>query len=228
MMRNLKVLMLAALAVVAVGAVSASAAQAARFTVPGVAAGTETRLTALKDGTGKTAHQVFDIANTPETTILPITCEEVTGEAIVVGPEPADVTVKTPQFKGNCSFLGQAVTVTNIGCDFTFTPGAPQLHIINATGKECKIGKQPITFQTAPPLECKVEVGAQTVEGINYINVENHITLEAKEIKKLKYNATGKDCNFGETENGRYTTGNVTIKGETLGGVAVPIKWDAV
>ncbi len=62
MIRNLKVLLLAALAVTALGALSASAAQAATLaTFTGAGAGATTEFTILKDGTGKTAHQVFDI-----------------------------------------------------------------------------------------------------------------------------------------------------------------------
>ena len=92
MIRNLKVLLLAALAVTALGALTASAAHAhtpAKFTAPGAGALETTTLTVGKDGTGKTAHQVFDIFNAAKTASVSFTCNEVTADGHAVGPEPA-------------------------------------------------------------------------------------------------------------------------------------------
>ena len=233
MIRNLKALILAALAVAALGAVMASAAQAApKFTVPGAAENAETTLTVLKDGTTKTAHQVFDIWNSKMEEEKTITCNEATGDATVKGASQTAILSITPGFSGSCQFLGQEVTVENKGCNFEFT-ALGLLHIRSESevaGKKCKHGESPIVFQTKAPLECKVEVAEQTVEGITYHNLaDGTITLNVPEAgaAKLTYNATGKDCPFGTLSNGNFTTGNVIITGEKKGTTEmVNISWD--
>jgi hypothetical protein len=236
MIRRLKTLMLASLAVAALGALAASAAQAVpTFTTVG---GGNATLKVLPDGAvpGKTSHQVFDIRKADGTGVLPITCEETTGEGTVSGESYTDVTIKTPGFKG-CTFLGQAVTVTNTGCDFTFTADGT-LHIVDETPLECEHGKKAIHFQTAAPLECRVEVGKQTVTGIKYHNLDNTgktvgnnegevVTVEAKEVA-VEYQATGKDCPYGTTKNGLFTTGNAIVTGqEDPGSAMLKVRWDA-
>ncbi len=224
MIRNLKALLLAALAVTALAAVAASGASAAEFTAEGQA-GKETTLTVFKDGTGKTAHQVFDIRKADESGVLSITCNEAAGDATASGATQTDVTFKTLAFQGNCSFAGQTVTVQNTGCDFTFTSGSPQLHIVDDAPNECAIGKQPIHF-TNTTLNCKVEVGAQTVSGIKYHNVaDGTMTVEATELA-VAYTASGAGCPYGTTTNGLYTTGNAIVKGtDKTSGAAVTVKW---
>ena len=230
MIRNLKALVLAALAVAALGAVMASAAQAApKFTVEGAVESTETTLTTLKDGTGKTAHQVFDIFNSEGKEEKSITCNEATGDATVKGASQTAILALTPGFSGSCQFLGQEVVVENKGCTFEFT-ALGLLHIRSQAGKECKAGKNPIIFQTKAPLECKVEVAEQTVEGITYHNLaDGTITINVPEagVPTLNYTATGKDCPFGARTNGNFTTGNVIITGEKKGTeTMVNISWD--
>ncbi len=226
MIRNLKVLLLAALAVTALGALSASAAQAARFTAPGAAAGQTTEFKILKDGTGKTAHQVFDIRKADGTGVLSITCNEAAGTGTGVGPEPTEVTVPTLAFQGACNFAGQEVEVKNTGCNFIFTASG-LLHIVNDGANACAYGKQSLHF-TNTVLNCKVEVGAQTVSGVKYHNLtaENTVTIEAPELT-VSYKASGSGCEYGESTNGLFTTGNAIVEGRR-GGVKVNVAWDSV
>ena len=230
MIRNLKTLILAMVAVAALGAIVASAAQAVpKFTVEGAVESTETTLTVKPDGTGKTAHQVFDIWNSKMEEEKTITCNEATGDATVKGASFTDATFVTPIFEGKCQFLGQEVTVENTGCNFTFTADGT-LHIVSEAGKECKHGKQPIEFKTKAPLECKVEVAEQTVAGITYHNLaDGTITVNVPEagVPNLTYNATGKDCPFGTLSTGNFTTGNVIVTGEKKESeTMVNISWD--
>ncbi len=128
-------------------------------------------MTFLKDGTGKTAHQVLDISKTDGTGVLSITCNELTGHATVTGPNPADIHLVTPQIEGggivtagedkmDCTFAGQSVTINNTGCNFTLTPDGT-LHIISefaSAPNTCKHGEKPIHFANTN-LNCKVEIG---------------------------------------------------------------------
>jgi hypothetical protein len=234
MIRNLKTLLLAALAVTAFGALAASAAQAhPQFTVPGAGVAEETTLTALPDGTGKTAHHVFDIRKEPGVGVLSITCNEFTGDATVVGSSFNSATV-TPHwgklvagvFKTECNFAGQEVEVNTGACDLVFT--ATGTVIIQTDTKlvgECKHGKQPITFNNST-LNCHVEVGEQEITGVKYNNLaDGTITVEPTELA-VKYNATGVGCPYGTLENGQFTTGNTIITGERAGKM-VEVKWDA-
>jgi hypothetical protein len=232
MIRNLKVLLAAVMAVTAFGALAASGASAATFTAEGAGEGTTT-LTVLKDGTGKTAHQVFDIRKEPGVGVLSITCNEVTGSGHIIGASNTDATAVTPKFEGGgavfpqCSFAGQSVTVENTGCNFTFTASG-QLHIISeftGAGNLCKYGEKSLHFNS-PVLNCKVEVGEQTVNGIVYHNlVDGTVTIEGTELA-VAYKATGVGCPYGEKTNGQYTTGNAIVTGETAAGVMRNISVD--
>ncbi len=226
MIRNLKVLLLAVLAVTALGALSASAAQAAaKFTAPGAGAGATTEFKILKDGTGKTAHQVFDIRRADGTGVLSLTCNEIAGAGTAVGPEPTEVTVPTPAFQGPCNFAGQEVTIQNTGCNFLFTASG-LLHVVNDGALGCAHGNRPIHF-TNSILNCKVEWGAQTTEGVKYHNLEGGlITVEMPELQ-VQYNSTGAGCAYGTTTNGLFTTGNFIFEGRR-GGAKVNISWDSV
>lgn len=148
-----------------------------------------------------------------------ITCNEPVGSATVKGASPTAILAVTPGFQGSCQFFGQEVTVKNNGCNFEFTADG-LLHIKSEEGKECKQGKQPISFETKAPFECKVEVGEQTVKGIVYHNLaEGTITVNVPEtgLPNLSFNATGKDCPFGALSTGNFTTGNAIITGEKKG-----------
>jgi hypothetical protein len=224
MIRNLKGLVLAVAAVAALGALVTTAAQAhtpATFT----SAAAETTLTVLPDGTGPTSHWVFAIRKTEGTGVLPITCTQTTGDGTVTGTSFAGFTITTPLFEGGCTFLGQSVIVENTGCNFTYTADGT-LHITSefpAVPKTCRHKEKSIHWQTKPPLECKVEIGEQTVSGVKYQNLDaagqavetngQTITVEQSEVA-IKYHATGKDCPYGTLENGLLTTSNFILTGD--------------
>jgi hypothetical protein len=92
---------------------------------------------------------------------------------------------------------------------------------------KCAHGEKPITFNN-PVLQCHVEVGAQTITGVKYINLaDGTVTVEPKELT-IQYNATGVGCPYGTTSNGLFTTGNTIIKGVKKGtATVVKLKWDA-
>ncbi len=226
MIRNLKVLLAAVLALSAFGAVDASSASAAEFTAEGQA-NKETTLTIIKDGTGKTAHQVFDLRKADGTGVLSLTCNEAVGDATVVGATQVEAIFKTLVTGSNCSFAGQSVSIPNTGCDFIFTAGFPQLHIVDDGALKCEHGGQPIHF-TNTNLNCKIEMGRQTVSGIKYHNLAGGtVTVEMTELA-VAYNATGVGCPYGTTSNGLLTTGNMIIEGkDKTSGTKVPLKWHA-
>jgi hypothetical protein len=226
MIRNLKVLLTAVLALGAFGALVAAGASAASFTAEGAAAGETTTTTTLKDGTGKTAHQVLDIRKEPGVGILSLTCNEVTGTGHIIGPSNIDGTVETPKLEGGgttfpqCTLAGQSVVVENTGCNFTFTASG-ELHITSeffAAPNTCKYGEKPMHVNSTV-LSCKVEVGEQTVKGVVFHNlVDGTLTVEANELA-FNYKATGVGCPYGEKTNGQFTTGNTIVTGENAAGV---------
>jgi hypothetical protein len=231
MIRNLKALLLAALAVAALGALAASAS-AAEFTAEGSG---ETTLTVLPDGTGKTAHHVFDIRKGPNEGVLSITCNESTGDATVFGSSFTQATI-TPHwgktvagvFKTECNFAGQEVEINTGACEFLYTADGT-IHIQTDTNLvgECKHGKQPITFNNTT-LNCHVEWAEQTITGVKYHNIGGGlITVEANELA-VQYNATGVGCPYGTLNNGLFTTGNTILTGEKKGtNEMVNLAWDA-
>ena len=235
MPHNLKTMLLAALAVTAFGALT-SAAQATQFTAPGAAAGATTTLDITTDGTGKTSHQVFVIGNAAGTSTVSFTCEAIIAgpeHSHIIGPANEDVTI-TPAWSG-CNAAGQAVTITNTGCIFTFTANG-ELHITNDTAKVCAHGggNSPIELVFAG---CKIEVGAQTLKGIKYHNLNaagttvgsnegTKVTVEPV-VSGITYNAAGANCNYGTTSNGSFTTGNTIVTGTRPAGTVVDVRWDS-
>jgi hypothetical protein len=247
MVRNLNALTLVLLALVGLGTVVSSTAQGApAFTVEGAAPTDETTLTILKDDEGgtkpKTAHHVLDIYNAAKSIELSITCNEVTGDATVVGSEQSDVTITTPLFERGgavapkCSFAGQDTTVENQGCNLTYqASGTVEITSENNTiGSRCAVGEKPIKF--AVP-NCTVEIGAQTlVNKVRYHNlagglvtVETPVGTEADPSLGLTFTAAGTTCPFGTQSTGQYTTGNAIVTGEEKGtSTMVNLKWDAL
>jgi hypothetical protein len=253
--RNLKALLLAALAVTAFSALAASSAQAVpKFTAPGAGAAAKTTLKVVKDGTGKTAHQVFDISKLDGSGVITFTCEELTGSGTVVGESVEEGVIATPAFQtttaveNKCEVVGQPeVRITNTGCDITFT-AAGEVKIVNEATHICahstesshEAGKEPITIQSGS-LSCTVEVGAQTVVGkVKYHNLTNAlvtvksgegetITVETPPIATplgVTYNSYGVGCPYGTTTNGKYTTGNLLVQGLRENGAQQVIRWD--
>jgi hypothetical protein len=254
--RNFKALFLMVLVVTALSALTASAAHAVpKFTAPGAGALAKTTLKVVKDGTGKTAHQVFDISKFDGTGVVTFTCEELTGSGTVTGESVEEAVITTPAFQtttaaeNKCEVVGQPeVVVTNTGCDLTLT-AAGEVKVVNEGSHTCahsagsshEAGKEPITVQ-APKLGCTVEVGAQTLNGkVSYHNLTNAlvtvnsgegetITVETPPIATplgVTYNSFGVGCPYGTTANGKYTTGNVIVQGVKENGAQQVIRWDA-
>jgi hypothetical protein len=230
MIRNLKVLMLAAMATAALGAVMASAAQAEpHFFFPGAGAtGVTTVKVTADDEEGKnpkTGHQVFDISKADGTGVKSITCNQIHADTKVTGETTTELTFETPTFTGECQFVGQSVVVENTGCEFILTADT-KLHIVNDTALKCEHLQKPIHFSIPG---CKVEVGKQTIEkGITHheviTNGKKAVTVEAN-ITELEYKATGVNCEYGTTKNGRYTTGNSVITATRPEGTVVDVEW---
>lgn len=242
MIRDLRRLAGAILPFVAIGAFVVSA-NAAQFTAPGAGGAGTTTIFSERDvfnppeGTtaGQTSHQVFDIRKADGTGVLSMTCNEAFWTGATLAGESSPEVITTIDFRSsavnsNCPFAGQTVPISTGNCAFRFTAGG-QLHIeddgVQSLGNKCAHGEKPITFSTTV-LDCKVEVGAQTIGGIGFHNViqngKGTITLERTNTS-FQYNATGTGCPYGTTSNGLYTTGNTILKGER-GGAVVNITWD--
>ena len=235
MNRNFKGMLLAALAVTAFGAL-ASAAQATQFTAPGAAAGATTILNTTRDGTGKTSHHSFVVGNAAGTSTVSLTCEVIIAwseHSHFIGPANEDVTI-TPKY-GDCNAAGQAVTVTNTGCIFTFTANG-EIHVTNKAAKVCAhgAGNAPIDIEFTG---CKIEVGAQTLKGVKYHNLTaagatvgsnegSKVTVEPV-VSGITYNAAGANCPYGTTSNGSFTTGNTIVTGTRPAGTVVEVRWDS-
>ncbi len=233
MIRHSRTISSAVVVIAAFAALTASA-QASTFTAPGAGAGVTTRLKPAKDGTGKTSHHVFVVGNAAGTSTVSFTCEEVTGQHDhnhLFGPD-GHATMTSTYI--TCNAAGQSVTVTNTGCIVTFTANG-EVHLLNDTAKVCShgAGNSPIDVEFTG---CKVEVGAQTLKGVKYHNLNaagttvgsgegTKVTVEPV-VTGITYNAAGANCNFGTTSNGTYTTGNTIVTGER-GGAAVELRWDS-
>ncbi len=232
MIRKFRALVLTGLAALALIALAAPAAQAeATFTVPGAGAKTQTTLTLLPDGSGKTAHWVFDVASADKSKSALLTCNEILGntattDGLVTGPAFAEFTITTPAFVG-CTINGVTAKAENKGCAFRYTSGG-RLDIVNVGIHICKHTAEPIVF-TAP--ECTIEIGAVELVGVGYHTVEEAglkmVTVEQNGIAEVSYEARGAQCEFGTTKNGTITTGNQIITGEsTIGGAMVNFLWE--
>ena len=213
MIRNLKVLLLAALAVTAVGAIGASSASAnhataERFT--NLTSATSTVGTTEPDGAvgSTTAHQVFDSPNGA------ITCNSVDLKGTVGAEiEPKEIILEEEEANKigftECKFLGQTATVKLEGCKFTFTP-----HDVSVTG--CA-GKE-ITFSAGG---CTVKIPEQGPfkEAVKYENLgaggnDMYVTAEVATKAEIKGSSSGAGCVVtGAFSNGQYTTGNTLLKG---------------
>ena len=173
MIRKLKVILLAALAVSALGWVSGPGAHAGEVHSPRGASGRKDYTHARKDGTGKTAHLVFDIFNAATTASVSFTCNEVLGDGHAVGPEPTSLTITTPLVTGECQIAGQKLVTAHPGlCNLTFLPSGVVEIVNDGATTECKHGQKPI-LTTTGPFNCTVEVGAQQLKGlVKYHNLK--------------------------------------------------------
>jgi len=212
MKRNLKALLLAVMAVGALSAIGASAAQATEFDCDTA----NCTISSVKDGTGTTAHHVFDAPSNG-----PITCNEGKFSATGQPQESTSLTVTASYptndangFK-NCTFLGQPATVEMTRCKFTFTAHGA----VNITG--C-MGDE-IHFAIAG---CTATIKEQNLTGITDSADAETVTVSAK-VEKIHVVMVGAACvTQGTFTTGTYTTGNTIITGATAGGTMVNVDWD--
>ena len=206
MRRNLKAFLLAVMAVGALSAIGASAAQATEFDC-GV---NNCTVTPTKDGTGTTAHHVFDAPGNG-----PITCTEVT---FTKTGQPAQSTTLnvTPSYHG-CEFLGQAAFVKINGCHFIFDSHGNV--VVQCTGT---------------PIEFGIEgcVGTVDSQGLSGVTDSNKLGLNqtiAANVLNIHVLMEGPAClSTGTFTTGRYTTGNtiVTAAEQTTTHQMVDVEWD--
>ena len=213
MIRNLKVLLLAALTISAVGAIAASSASASHATAQrftNLTSGSPTVVTTETDGSvgSSTAHQVFDTTNGAAT------CKATDLKGTVgTGPEPEEAIFEEDEAKGftECKFLGQTATVKMNGCKLTFTP-----HDANVVG----CGG---TFIEISAGGCTVKIPEQGLfkEAVKYENLgaggnDMYVTAEVATKAEVEGTASGAGCiATGPFTTGQYTTGNTLVKGWT-------------
>lgn len=176
----------------------------------------------LPDGSGKTAHQVFDIAN------WPITCGGMEGKGNVSNGTTftewkTETVFYLPVENELCSVGGSAIISRPFmeGCNY----------LLRASGKiviECPPGKSILYFYS-PPLNCQLTIPPQTRSKVSYHNIEvsgvKAITMEIS-VSNLLYLATGTGCGVaaGFHEDGNYTTGNVILSAvRQITGEPVPL-----
>lgn len=205
MIRNLKVLGLAAVAVLATTAVMASAASAAEFHHTG-----EENARTMASNAGQGAH-VFTAG-----LIGSISCNTATFTGTKYLPSASPTVEVAPAYSG-CTFLGISnVEVKMEGCTYEFYIEGPPFK-----GKvviKCPEGKK-INFTASG---CKVEVGPQSVNSVSYTNLENETVKVASSVTGITY--TGSLACPGATgthSDGTYTGSAIataeTEFGETVG-----------
>ena len=165
----------------------------------------ETAITSTDDGTGKTAHQVLDLAGAS------ITCGVSSFVGSFEGKSIAEISLAAA-FSG-CQFVGQTATFSMKSCQFSFAANGTFGIITNpeaGTGKTC--AEDPISFSVPSPA-CTVTIGPQAIAGaLTYKNIKPGTTEEITAENKatgIKYKAAGAGCpEVGEFSNGNYTTAN--------------------
>jgi hypothetical protein len=229
MIRNLKVLILAAMALAAFGALAASGAQAKEFRC----SVEPCRVTLKPDGAvgSKTAHQVFVVENkgTEIKESVAFTCEQTTGEGTSSKKTAKELLIKNISYDGCNVIGGGAVTVKMNGCNYFFKaePGT-------VTIQECEAGKQ---IEIKLGTGCVFTIGSQgPLAGIAYhtsgVAPNRELTLET-DVHGIRTtiadngNDTKALCGIepaAELE-GTYTTGNTILTGETDPGGVMAETW---
>lgn len=222
MIRNLKVLVLAGMAMVAFGAFAASGAQAAEFRC----SVEPCRYTLKADGTGKTAHQVFEARNSAGEFIR-FTCLQITGEATTAGKSAGELTMSPMGFGLPCTGAGLAASYRLNGCKFSYGAAGTFALTSCPKGIEFEIGAT----------GCLLQIPEQgPVSGVAFHNVgeEAKTTTEITgEVNALplagSLNGTTAQCGIDMTKTPitvEYLTGNFLITGETdPGGVMANVWW---
>jgi len=184
--------------------VAAQAVQAAEFHKPAE----PITITMRPDGTGKTAHQVFDFAGAS------LTCGGAVGEATVEGAATTFSEFQSSLLVevATCSFLGQKAEVKlSANCGWVF-------HSNGTADIKCGGGEE-LTISVPTPF-CHITVPGQSGNGsVSFSNIgaPTEMTMQAT-VTGTKYTATGAGCPIAGTfSNGIWTTGNVIFKGEKKG-----------
>lgn len=221
MIRNLKVLLLAALAVTAVGAISASAAHAVgeKFHCESAPC----RVTTSTDGTGATAHHVFVVKNS-EGKSVSFTCESLRGDATATNTTETNLRLTGVAYD-NCAAAGAPVAVRMNGCEYNF--GAEGGAVGSSPGATVKIecpGTNVIEIELTETTCTFSVAGGQDLHGIHYHNIgekaktTTETTVEAKVpgiVVAVKNNVK---CPIDVTKTpltSEYTTGNTLVTAET-------------
>jgi hypothetical protein len=221
MIRNLKVLLVAAMALTALGAIAASAHAADEFHCSVAPC----KGTLHTDGTEKTAHHVFILENEATTESVSFTCESLTGEGESATKTFTEITFTNLKYS-NCTVNGSiGLTVDTNGCTYTFKAaggttdgakvkvGCPEGKTIDVTYNGCTVhikggfestGVGYHTSGVAPSRELTATV--------------NHVVIPAAQISAVPSKAA---CLITPDQPliGTYTTGNTLVTGETPAGV---------
>ena len=221
MTHRIKVLLLAMMAMMAMGAISASGAHAVTEFHSHLE---KTTLTASQDGTGKTAHQVFDAGQAAS-----ITCQTVSGHATTSLKTVTTVQLTNIVYGGDCTYsTGGGATIDMNGCSYTFLShgGAPNPGRVTI---DCPVGSK---IEVTGP--CLVKIGAQgPLNSLKYHNIGStadnttQVTVEPN-VTGIHYEASGIGCvKTGTGTDGAYTTGNAVVTGEVdqLSGGAMTSVW---
>jgi hypothetical protein len=223
MIRNLKVLLVAAMAVAAFTAVNASGAQAAeefhcsvepcRYRLhPDEVAGT------------KTAHHVFIVKNSKGESVS-FTCNTLDGEGRSLTKTATELTVQNLQYTECLANPGGKVNVRMNECDYDFAAlgGA----VGSSPGARVEIrcpGTKHIEIEIEPE-HCVFEVTPQDLKGVHYHNIgtagtsSTEVTVEANVpgiVVEKGLNA-GTKCGIPTgslTLTSEYTTGNTIVTAE--------------
>ena len=208
MIRNLKVLILAAMALAVFGATSASSASAAGEKYH--CAETSCILTLSPDGEKKESHHVFVVKKGASSGA--VTCNGLTATSTSTEATPTVLEV-TGLTYATCNLAGTEAKVTTTGCHYTFTAsyvGANgQVHVFCSAGKKIEIIAG----------GCTVEVpGGQTLSGITYTNINSKKEVTVSTNVKNISGTAGAGCAgllgfTGAFTEGEYTTGNTIVKG---------------
>jgi len=199
MIRNLKLLLLAAMATLAVSAVAATGAQAEKEFHTW---SSETVITSKADGTGKTSHHVIDAAGAS------LTCGGFKSEISMYGYKTLFWLTSRSVSYESCTFVGQTASVNMNGCNYEYLANG-------WFGIACPFGKE-VQISVPSPV-CNLTIPPQTNKGtISYTNINEKTAITVSTaVPSLKYTATGAGCPItGTYENGNYTTGNVIWNGE--------------
>lgn len=210
MIRNLKVLLLAAMAVAAFGAFSVSGAQAAEFHC----SVEPCSLTTKADGTAKNSHQVFIVTQGAKSAAT--TCNTISGESTGNAKTATSVTLTNVKYEG-CNVAGAPSTVNMNGCHYKFN-NTNTVNVICPAEKSIEI--------TVTETGCAFKIGAQgPLAGIGYATIgttPNREVTVSTNVTGITGTANNKCGSIEIAEGavtGDYTTGNTIVTGESAGGV---------